>query len=379
MSLSPLLPPSTSPPKIDDNSGGEDPLLSLLLLVLLVLLIGAEWKTKFAQKLAQKLYRSQLRGDPLNPINISILQDRNPSELAAETPALFVEFMRADRLDILAQDTESQKSKEFSDGVSKRIKERRENKNYLPKTINSAKCYIDSDRAPGEDWQPLGPKLLQRCKETNGRLILLKTPECKKVGRQEQWVGEPRLTPAQEELKQIATSLGVDVREIEIRANDLPEKVFTLVNTNVVMEKEKARQFMAADCVHVLSTQYKDKVAFKLARQADAILDGMPRTFCYNPNEESGLVADDELLANDMWLEIWSSMVEHATANPSRTNKKRPGQVFQLIMDGQQTPMQYSEEKIAKTYGVKVEKFNCDTSWTEEQLRTSILTALARA
>jgi hypothetical protein len=177
MSLSPPLPPSTSPPTSDDGNG------LYFLLFLLVPLLCAEWKFE----LIQKQWRgNQLRGDPLNPRNISILQDSSPSELAAETPALFVEFMRADRLDILAQDTESQKSKELSDGVSKRIKERRENKNYLPKTIHSAKCYIDSDRAPGENWQPLAPKLLQRCKETNGRFILLKTPDCKKVGRQDQ-------------------------------------------------------------------------------------------------------------------------------------------------------------------------------------------------
>ena len=374
MSLSPPLPPPTSPPKSDDGS------LNLLIpcFIFLVVLVIGEWKTKFFRK---RWSRKHMKGDPMNPTNIRILpSDSSPSELAAETPALFVDFMRADRLDIVAQDTESQKSKAFSDNVSKKIKERRENPTYLPKTMNSAKCYIDSDRATGGDWGSLGPKLLQRCKETNGRLILLMTPECKKVQGQEQWVGEPRLTHQQEKLKQMAIGWGVDVREIEIRAGDAHEKVMTLVNTNVMMEKEKARQFMAADCVHVLSTQYKDKVAFDLARQADAILDGMPRTFCYNPNEESRLVADnDSEVANNMWLEIFENMVEHATASTSRTNKKRRGKVFQLIMDGHQTSMQFMEEKLAKQYGVELVKITVDASWTKERLRPILMEAHARA
>ena len=369
MSLSPPLPPPTSAPKSDDVD------LQFLWLLLIVLVV-IEWRTEFLQKQWSRIHT---RGDPINPVNMHFLpSDSSPSEL--RYPALFVEFMRADRLDIVAQDTESQKSKAFSDNVSKKIKERRENKHYLPQTMNSAKCYIDSDRATGEDWVSLGPQLLQRCKETNGRLILLMTPECKKVQGQEQWVGEPRLTHKQEELKQMAIGWGVDVREIEIRAGDPHEKVMTLVNTNVAMEKEKARQFMAADCVHVLSTQYKDKVAFDLARQADDILDAMPRTFCYNPNEESRLVADNvSEVANNMWLEIFENMVEHATASTSRTNKKRRGKVFQLIMDGQQTSMQFSEEKLAKKYGVELVKITVDASWTKERLRPILMEAYARA
>ena len=371
MSLSPPLPPPTSAPKSDDVD------LQFLWLLLIVLVV-IEWRTEFLQKQWSRIHT---RGDPINPVNMHFLpSDSSPSEL--RYPALFVEFMRADRLDIVAQDTESQKSKAFSDNVSKKIKERRENPRYLPQTMNSAKCYIDSDSATGEDWGllALGPKLLQRCKETNGRLILLMTPECKKnfLG-QERWVGEPRLTHTQEQQKQMAISWGVDVREIEIRAGDAHEKVMTLVNTNVVMEKEKARQFMAADCVHVLSTQYKDKVAFELARQADDILDGMPKTFCYNPNEDNVLVADNDSLANEMWLEIFENMVEHATASTSRTNKKRRGKVFQLIMDGQQTSMQFSEEKLAKKYGVELVKITVDASWTKERLRPILMEAHARA
>ena len=372
MSLSPPLPPPTSPPKSDDGS------LNLLipLLIFLVVLVIGEWKTKFFQRQWDMSRQSRDPWAYLTEKSVELAEDAPQRK----TPALFTKFMEADRLDIVAQDTESQKSTAISDKVSKKIKERRENPTYLPQTMNSAKCYIDSDRSTGEDWGFLGPKLLQRCKETNGRLILLMTPECKKVQGQEQWVGEPRLTHQQEKLKQMAIGWGVDVREIEIRAGDAHEKVMTLVNTNVMMEKEKARQFMAADCVHVLSTQYKDKVAFELARQADAILDGMPRTFCYNPNEESRLVADnDSTVANNMWLEIFENMVEHATASTSQTNKKRRGKVFQLIMDGQQTSMQFSEEKLAKKYGVELVKITVDASWTKERLRPILMEAHARA
>ena len=106
----------------------------------------------------------------------------------------------------------------------------------------------------------------------------------------------------------------------------------------------------------------------------------MPRTFCYNPNEDSRLVADnDSTVANNMWLEIFENMVEHATASTSQTNKKRRGKVFQLIMDGQQTSMQFSEEKLAKKYGVELVKITVDASWTKERLRPILMEAHARA
>jgi hypothetical protein len=321
--------------------------------------------------------------DPLHPEHLSEI---SPPQLA-ETPALFNEFMRADRLDIVSQDTESQVSKAYSVQVSKDIKERRENKHYFPRGISTAKCFINSDTAndPPEAWQHLGQELLRKCKETNGKLIILKTPECKKVKRQAafgsyevgepEWVGEPRLTPAQQKQKQQAICLGVDVREIEIRAGDEKKKVFTLVLSNVMMEKQQAEQFMAAERVHVLSTQYQATPgARQLAQIADQILDGMPNTFCYNPNEDSAFVAEGRKeLADNMWSEIWNNMALHASAKSNLTNKKRPGKVFQLILDGAQTSNQYQEENWAKEKGVEVVKIHADVSWTEEQLRPILM------
>jgi hypothetical protein len=219
--------------------------------------------------------------------------------------------------------------------------------------------------------------LLRKCKETNGKLIILKTPECKKVKRQAvfgsyevgepEWVGEPWLTPGQQKQKQQAICSGVDVREIEIRAGDDKKKVFTLVLSNVMMEKQQAEQFMAAERVHVLSTQYQATPGARhLAQIADQILDGMPNTFCYNPNE-------DKELADNMWSEIWNNMALHASAKSNLTNKKRPGKVFQLILDGAQTSNQYQEENWATEKGVKVVKIHADVSWTEEQLRTILM------
>ena len=227
----------------------------------------------------QQMY--QLR-DPLNPMHLAEISLQAG---LVETPPLFDEFMRAARLDMVSQDTGSQMSKAFSDGVSKAIKERRENKHYFPRGIKTAKCYIDSDTGNDPAWQPLGQKLLQKCHASNGKFILLKTPKCQKVNGKDQWVGEPRLTHEQVKQKQMAICSGVDVREIEIRAGDTHEKVMNLILSNVMMVKQKAEQLMAAERVHVLSTQYQATPgARQLAQIADEILGGMPNTFCYNPN-----------------------------------------------------------------------------------------------
>ena len=382
MSLSPPLPPPTSPPKSDDFN-----LNLLILLVPLVVLVQAARKRKEIAALFHQQRVFQLQ-DPLHPEHLSEI---SPPELA-EKPALFNKFMEADRLDIVSQDTGSQVSKALSDQVSKDIKERRENWHYFPKGIRTAKCYINSDIAndPPEAWQYLGQELLRKCKETNGKLIILITPECKKVKRQAafgsyevgepEWVGEPRLTPEQVKQKQQAICLGVDVREIEIRAGDDRKKVFTLVLSNVMMEKQQAEQFMAAERVHVLSTQFQaTQGARELAKIADAILDGIPGTFCYNPNEDSAFVAEGRKdLADGMWAEIWNNMAQHASAKSNLTNKKRPGKVFQLILDGVQTSNQYQEENWATEKGVEVVKIHADVSCTEEQLRP-ILMKHARA
>ena len=72
----------------------------------------------------QRVFQLQ---DPLHPEHLSEI---SPPELA-EKPALFNEFMQADRLDIVSQDTGSKVSKAYSDQVSKDIKERRENWHYF--------------------------------------------------------------------------------------------------------------------------------------------------------------------------------------------------------------------------------------------------------
>ena len=353
----------------------------------MIVLVVIEWRTEFLQKQWSRIHT---RGDPINPVNMHFLpSDSSPSEL--RYPALFVEFMRADRLDIVAQDTESQKSKAFSDTVVKVIKERRENKHYFM-SGKIAKCCTDSDmESDPHDWLRLGPKLLQRCKETNGRLILLITPECKKVKQQDQWVGKPRLTKLQISLRQRAHNIGVDVREINISADYGDEKIEILIKTNVMMEKQQAEQFMAAQRVHVLSTQYQATPgAFELARWADKILDNMPGpTFCYNPNEEclglTGYAGDPNIklakedlnvkLADNCWLNIFTMMVKHASANIRWTDKKVPGKVFQLIIDGQLTPMQESEAETARDKRVEVVQIHCTSSplTTEEQLRSMLM------
>ena len=379
MSLSPPLPPSTSPPNSDDGSIW----LSWFIVasVALVFLFGqAARKRKEIAAMFHQQRVFQLQ-DPLHPEHLSEI---SLPELA-EKPALFNEFMQADRLDIVSQDTGSQKSKDYADQVSQDIKERRENKHYFPRGISTAKCFINSDTANDPTWLHLGQELLRKCKETNGKLIILKTPECKKVKRQAafgsyevgepEWVGEPRLTHVQQKQKQQAICLGVDVREIAISAGDDKKKVFALVLSNVMMEKQQAEQFMAAERVHVLSTQYQATPgARQLAQIADQILDGMPNTFCYNPNEDSAFCAEGRKdLADNMWAEIWNNMALHASAKSNLTNKKRPSKVFQLILDGAQTSNQYQEENWATEKGVEVVKIHADVSWTEEQLRTILM------
>ena len=358
-------------------------LIGTVAIIGLLLSFQAARKRKEIAAMFSRQQREFQLQDPLHPEHLSEIS----SPQLAETPALFNEFMRADRLDIVSQDTESQVSKAYSVQVSKDIKERRENRHYSPKGISTAKCFINSDTAndPPEAWQHLGQELLRKCKETNGKLIILKTPECKKVKRQAafgsyevgepEWVGEPRLTPVQEKQKQQAICSGVDVREIEIRAGDEKKKVFTLVLSNVMMEKQQAEQFMAAERVHVLSTQYRATPgARQLAQIADQILDGMPNTFCYNPNEDSAFCAEGRKdLADNMWSEIWNNMALHASAKSNLTNKKRPGKVFQLILDGAQTSNQYQEENWATEKGVEVVKIHADVSWTEEQLRIILM------
>ena len=122
MSLSPPLPPPTSPPKSDDFN------LNLLipLLIVLVVLVQAARKRKEIAAMFHQQRVFQLQ-DPLHPEHLSEI---SPPELA-EKPALFNKFMEADRLDIVSQDTGSPKSKDYSDRVSKDIKERRENWHYF--------------------------------------------------------------------------------------------------------------------------------------------------------------------------------------------------------------------------------------------------------
>jgi len=374
----------TSPPKSDDGSGDIVWVLLCCSLIGVIAVGAVVYKRKEIEAAVQKMYTSRgpqqmykLR-DPLNPMHLAEI---SLSTELVETPPLFDEFMLAARLDMVSQDTGSQMSKAFSDRVSKAIKERRENKHYLPRGIKTAKCYIDSDTGNDPAWQPLGKRLLQKCHASNGKFILLKTPKCQKVNGKDQWVGEPRLTLEQVKQKQMAICSGVDVREIEIRAGDTHEKVMNLVLSNVMMQKQKAEQLMAAERVHVLSTQYQATPgARQLALIANETLDGMPNTFCYNPNEGSGCVAEGRKdLADGMWIEIWCMMAQHASAKSNLTNKKRPGKVFQLILDGAQTSNQYQEENWAKEKGVEVVKIHADVSWTEEQLRPILTAAHARA
>ena len=379
----PMLPPPPYPTQ-DQASG----LIWFLLVAVVVFFAGvAEWKTKFVQRQWDMSRQSRDPWAYLTEKSVELAEDAPQRK----TPALFTEFMQADRLDIVAQDTESQKSKAFSDTVVKVIKERRENKHYFM-SGKIAKCCTDSDmESDPHDWLRLGPKLLQRCKETKGRLILLITPECKKVKQQDQWVGKPRLTKLQISLRQRAHNIGVDVREINISADYGDEKIEILIKTNVMMEKKKAEQFMKAQRVHVLSTQFNaTKGAFELARWADKILDNMPGpTFCYNPNEEclgmTGYAGDPNIklakedlnvkLADNCWLNIFTMMVKHASANIRWTDKKVPGKVFQLIIDGQLTPMQESEAETARDKRVEVVQIHCTSSplTTEEQLRSMLM------
>jgi hypothetical protein len=108
----------------------------------------------------QRVFQLQ---DPLHPEHLSEI---SLPELA-EKPALFNEFMQADRLDIVSQDTGSQKSKDYADQVSQDIKERRENKHYFPRGISTAKCFINSEQ---QTTRPeLGSTWAKNCSESARR------------------------------------------------------------------------------------------------------------------------------------------------------------------------------------------------------------------
>ena len=124
MSRSPPLPPPTSPPKSDDGSFLTSLSVAAVIAVLLLVQAARKRKVIAAMLHQQRVFKLQ---DPLNPEHLSEI--RLPE--LAETPALFKDFMEADRLDIVSQDTGSKVSKAYSDQVSKDIKERRENWHYF--------------------------------------------------------------------------------------------------------------------------------------------------------------------------------------------------------------------------------------------------------
>ncbi len=294
-------------------------------------------------------------------------RERAAIQIPLGSPALYAEFMRAERLDIVSQNSESPASKTLSDKVSKAIKEKRENKHYFTEE-NIAKCFIDSDTANDSPvaWQYVGDSLLQKCKKTDGKLIVLITPDGDYAK------AEPRMTQQQKEQMHYAQrTYGIDVREIRIHSSDNEEKLSILVMTNVMMEKQKADEFMKAERVNVLSTQYKDKDAKRIAQDAQEILS-KSNTFCYNPNTDSEAAAGgSKKVADGIWLELFSMMVKHASAKSAWTDKKKPGKVFQLVMDGQLTSMQGQERDLAKLLGVDVVRIDCTSSTTKVQLRSN--------